>query len=175
VGSLIHIVRYQLTAKQPDFVEFENMSYDNRTPGNDRVYDLSDNGGAPVAGKVLMLEDDNEFSELLKAFLESNSLDVTCVANGVEGLRKIMTTDFDVILCDMVMPSLPGDMFYLAVERTKPHLCRRFIFMTGYKAVPKVDAFIRKVQGLVLWKPFQMQDLMAMVQTVQRQNAEQKT
>jgi hypothetical protein len=50
-------------------------------------------------------------------------------------------------------------MFYMAVERIKPHLCKRFIFMTGYKGDPKYDAFVRKIKGLVLWKPFHLQDL----------------
>ncbi len=147
------------------------MSSQNNTPDQERVYDLSEEGGAAASGKILILEDEAEFSDLLQEFLEANGFEVACVHNGVEGLRKIMTTDFDAILCDMVMPNLPGDMFYLAVERTKPRLCKRFIFMTGYKAVPKVDAFISKVQGQVLWKPFPMHDLLALVQTVVRQGA----
>jgi DNA-binding NtrC family response regulator len=141
-------------------------------PVNERVFDLSNEGTISSSIKILMLEDDVEFADLLRAFFESHSFQVTCVANGVEGLRQTMATDFDVILCDMVMPNLPGDMFYLAVERTRPHLARRFIFMTGYKAVPKVDEFIRRVQGLVLWKPFQMQELLDVIQTILHQNRE---
>jgi DNA-binding response OmpR family regulator len=143
-------------------------------PFNERVFELSDDGPATGTEKILMLEDDIEFADLIKAFLESHSFQVTCVSNGVEGLRQTMSSDFDVILCDMVMPNLPGDMFYLAVERTKPHLARRFIFMTGYKAIPKVDEFIRKVQGLVLWKPFQMQELLDLIQAIRRRNQEQQ-
>jgi len=141
-------------------------------PVNERVFDLSNEETINTSIKILMLEDDVEFAELLRAFFESHSFQVTCVANGVEGLRQTMATDFDVILCDMVMPNLPGDMFYLAVERTRPHLSRRFIFMTGYKAVPKVDEFIRRVRGQVLWKPFQLQELLDVIQTILHQNRE---
>ena len=87
--------------------------------------------------------------------MRAHSFQVTCVPSGVEGLRQIMARDFDVILCDMVMPHVPGDMFYLAVERTKPALCKRFVFMTGYRADPKIDSFLRKTGGYVLWKPFE--------------------
>jgi DNA-binding NarL/FixJ family response regulator len=88
------------------------------------------------------------------------------VPSGVEGLKHIMAVDFHVILCDLVMPNLPGDMFYLAVERIKPQLCKRFIFMTGHGADPKWDAFIRKVRGLVLFKPFPLHDLLAAIHNV---------
>jgi hypothetical protein len=66
----------------------------------------------------------------------------------------------------MVMPNLPGDMFYLAVERTKPGLCKRFLFMTGHAADPKWDSFIRKVNGVILWKPFELHELMERIALV---------
>jgi DNA-binding NtrC family response regulator len=144
-------------------------------PVKECVYVLSDEGAGHGSAKILMLEDDAALAELMRSFLESHSFQVTGATNGVEGLHQTMATDFDVILCDMVMPKLPGDMFYLAVERTKPHLLRRFVFLTGYRAIPKVAEFIRKVNGRALWKPFPMQELLETIQTVLRQNREQNS
>jgi DNA-binding NarL/FixJ family response regulator len=84
----------------------------------------------------------------------------------VEGLKKILADDYSVILCDMVMPNFPGDMFYLAVERARPHLCKRFIFMTGHKGERKIEQFIRRIRGLMLWKPFEMHVLFDTIQSV---------
>src|SRR6266550_4111111 len=117
---------------------------------------------------ILLLEDDDELAVTLQGFLESCSCKVTRLENGVEGLRRIMVEDFDLVLCDLVMPTFPGDKFYLAVERVKPALCKRFIFMTGHKADPKWDSFIRSVRGLILWKPFQMHDLLIAMRTILR-------
>ena len=117
-------------------------------------------------GSALLLEDNVDLASSLKEFLELYSWKTVHVTNGVNGLRKLMVMDFDVILCDMVMPAFPGDMFYRAVERVKPSLCRRFVFMTGHKADPKWDNFIREIGGLILWKPFQMHELVEAVQTV---------
>ena len=117
--------------------------------------------------KVLLLEDDEDFRDIIKEFLESHFYNVVTVRNGVEGVREIMASDFEVILCDMMMPTLPGDMFYLAVERMRPHLCDRFIFMTGYKGDGKVAAFIKKVSGTMLNKPFLVNDLLEMIAFVQ--------
>jgi DNA-binding NarL/FixJ family response regulator len=57
------------------------------------------------------------------------------------------------------MPNMRGDMFYKAVERTKPRLCKRFVFMTGHQTNKEVNDFIRGIRGLVLWKPFEMHQL----------------
>ena len=112
---------------------------------------------------VLLLDDDEQLAEALKALLESHNFVVTVVHNGVEGVREVMTMDFDVVLCDMNMPQMPGDMFYLAVQRTKPHLCSRFLFITAESGNPKVEEFIKGVNGLVLFKPVQTDELVRMI------------
>ena len=132
--------------------------------------DQSWNAAHIYTRSILLLEDDDQFASILQEFLELYSCRVTRARNGVEGLQQIIRTDFDVILCDMVMPTFPGDKFYIAVERVKPILCKRFIFMTGHKADPKWDSFIRSVRGLILWKPFQMHDLLIAMRTVFRRS-----
>ncbi|MDB6058557.1 MAG: Sensory box histidine kinase/response regulator, partial [Verrucomicrobiales bacterium] len=99
-------------------------------------------------------------TEVLKLHLEMNSWEVVAVSNGAEGLKHVMERDFDIIVCDMMMEKLAGDMFYTAVERSKPHLCKRFVFMTGYKGNQRIEDFIRKVNGLMLWKPFEAYELL---------------
>ncbi|MDP9291231.1 MAG: response regulator [Verrucomicrobiota bacterium] len=119
------------------------------------------------SAKILFLEDDVAFKDAITDFLESQFYAVTGVPSGVEGVREIMANDFDVIVCDMMMPSLPGDMFYYAVERMRPYLCARFIFITGAKGDKKIHEFIRKVNGTILMKPFHVQDLLETIRFVQ--------
>ncbi len=128
---------------------------------------LPENSMRTHSKRILLLEDDEDFRNIIKEFLESHLYDVVTVRNGVEGVREIMASDFEVILCDMMMPTLPGDMFYLAVERMRPHLCDRFIFMTGYKGDGKVADFVKKVSGTMLNKPFLVDDLLEMIAFVQ--------
>ena len=118
---------------------------------------------------VLLLDDDMEFVEALKALLESHNFLVTTVENGADGLREIMSLDFDVIICDLIMPHMPGDMFYLAVKKTKPHLCNRFIFITGHSENPRVDQFLKQVDGLVLIKPVLADELVGAISLVLKQ------
>jgi CheY-like chemotaxis protein len=103
--------------------------------------------------------------------LESHNFLVTTVGNGVEGVREIMRFDFDIIMCDMMMPRMPGDMFYFAVERTKPQLCPRFIFITGYPDKPEVVNFLGGLpEAVVLTKPVSQDDLIRTISFVLKRN-----
>jgi DNA-binding response OmpR family regulator len=126
--------------------------------------------GTSVKRKILVLEDDDAFQSFLKRLLTQEGFDVIAVHNGVDGVRQILANDFDAILCDLIMPTLPGDMFYRAVERMRPHLCRRFIFMTGQYGQVKVREFLTTTGGTILLKPFQIDDLREMLAFVELRN-----
>jgi CheY-like chemotaxis protein len=108
------------------------------------------------AGRVLLLEDRDDFREVLRDHLVFRSYEVTSVPSGVEGLREIMKGAFDLIICDMMMPQVGGEMFYWAVTRVRPATARRFIFFTGHKNNPAIEFFFRRVNATVLFKPFKL-------------------
>lgn len=112
---------------------------------------------------ILLVEDDADLALLLKDYLESYFYQVTTVTNGVDGLNAILDADFDVILCDVVMPKMPGDIFYYAVHRVQPRLCERFIFITAHRENPRVVEFLNQVSEMVLMKPFHLDDLLEMI------------
>ncbi|NBR85137.1 MAG: response regulator [Verrucomicrobia bacterium] len=109
---------------------------------------------------VLVVDDDVELAMMYKELLGSQGYIVNTAPNGVEALKLLMRLEVDAVICDMMMPHMPGDMFYLAVERVKPHLCQRFIFVTSYEGNPKIEAFFKKVNGIVLYKPTTLGKLM---------------
>ncbi len=118
--------------------------------------------------RILMLEDDHDLAQALVDLLGTEGFEVTHCHNGAEGLKALLNREFHVLLCDMVMPAFPGDMFYRAVRQIRPELCERFIFMTGHRTDRKIDQFIRTVRGLMLWKPFAAHELLRAVQHVLR-------
>lgn len=123
--------------------------------------------GAPPKKKVLLLEDDCAFKDVMSVLLQESGLEVIAVQNGVEGVHEVLASDFEVIICDMMMPALPGDMFYRAVERMRPHLCDRFVFMTGHRHNEKLNEFLDAVEGIVLHKPFHVDDLLELIAFIQ--------
>jgi CheY-like chemotaxis protein len=109
--------------------------------------------------RVLLLEDRDDFREVLHDHLVCCSYEVTSVPSGVEGLREIMKGTFDLIICDMMMPQVGGEMFYWAVTRVRPAAAQRFIFFTGHQNNPAINFFFRRVNATVLIKPFKLKAL----------------
>ncbi len=102
---------------------------------------------------VLVVDDDVELAMIYKELLGSQGYIVSVSPNGAEALKFLMKQDVDAIICDMMMPHMAGDMFYMAVERVKPQLCQRFIFVTAYDSNPKILEFFKKVKAVPLYKP----------------------
>lgn len=146
----------------------------NQAYQEEKTHEIPDDLSLAEAKRILLLEDDGDLAKLLRELLESAQYRVTVVSNGAEGLQQLLAQEYDAIVCDMIMPNFPGDMFYLAVQRSRPHLCRRFVFTSGHRADPKVDLFIRSVRGLVLWKPFQPHELLEALKTILRRGASPK-
>ena len=116
--------------------------------------------------RVLLLEDRDDFRDVLRDYLATCSFEVVSVNSGVEGLREIMNGFFDVILCDMLMPRMGGEMFYWAVTRARPATARRFIFFTGHKNNPAIEFFFKRIKARVLYKPFKLSLLDAAIQEI---------
>ena len=127
------------------------------------VPDRLPDAAASEKGRVLLLEDDASFRELITEFLTERGYTVVAVHNGTEGVREVLAGDFALILCDLMMPSVPGDTFYRTVERVRPHLASRFVFMTGHCNDERTNAFIQSVGGYLIQKPFPLADLLDLI------------
>jgi DNA-binding NtrC family response regulator len=122
--------------------------------------------------RVLLLEDRDDFREILRDYLVTCAFHVVSVNSGIEGLREIMNNGgFDVILCDMLMPRMGGEMFYWAVTRVRPATRERFIFFTGHKNNPAIEFFFRRINARVLFKPFKLAALDSAIREVLRKLA----
>jgi CheY-like chemotaxis protein len=113
---------------------------------------------------VLIVDDDLELSSIYQHLLETFNYEVNIAANGKVALEKILSRDVDAIICDLRMPELEGDLFYSTIERVKPYLCRRFIFLTGAADDPKYHSFLSQVKSPVLLKPVHPERLLMELQ-----------
>jgi CheY-like chemotaxis protein len=116
--------------------------------------------------KVLLLEDRDDFREVLHEYLASRFYAVTSVQSGIEGLREVMKARFDLVICDMMMPQMGGEMFYWAVTRVRPATAKHFIFFSGHKNNPRMEFFFRRVNATVIYKPFKLSILDSVIRDV---------
>jgi CheY-like chemotaxis protein len=118
-----------------------------------------DHGGDSEKGHILLVEDDPFFRDIMKNFLAEQGYEASAVGNGNDGVREVETRDFDAVVCDIQMPGMAGPIFFRTVEKIRPHLAERFIFMTGYRTDASLREFIHTVNGMLLSKPFHLDEL----------------
>lgn len=58
--------------------------------------------------KILVIDDEKSIRNTLKDILEFEKHEVQDAADGMEGLKKIESEKFDVVLCDIKMPKMDG-------------------------------------------------------------------
>ena len=127
------------------------------------IFTVENQESATPKKRVLVVDDDLELTMLYEQLLE-DQYEVSTASDGALALQQVLHQDVDAILCDLRMPELEGDLFYRAVERAKPDLCRRFIFITGAAEEPKYQSFLSQVKPPVLHKPLQPAQLLAELQ-----------
>jgi two-component system, cell cycle sensor histidine kinase and response regulator CckA len=85
-----------------------------------------------AGGKVLLVEDEDMVRNVAERALSRAGYDVTSCANGEEGLAAILegTTQFDIVVSDVVMPGMDGPAMVRAIRAKLPQI--PVLFMSGY-------------------------------------------
>ena len=90
--------------------------------------------------------------------------EVVTTTRGREALDWIARgDDFDVIICDLMMPELSGQEFYQALLADRPDLAERMIFLTGGAFTPEAQAFLDGSPQPRLSKPFDPVELRTVI------------
>lgn len=108
---------------------------------------------------VLLVDDDKQLASALQWILKDENFLVDVAYDGEEALLKVKVHEYDVVICDLMMPRLRGDQFYLEAEKLRPELAERFIFITGFAGDSGMKEFLQQRQLKHLAKPFQIQEL----------------
>jgi len=122
--------------------------------------------------KILIIEDEKNISSFVKMELEFEGYSTQVIEDGKQGLDEAVNNDYDLILLDLMLPSLNG------IE-----VCRRLkkekdtpIIMLSAK-----DSVMDKVSGLQMGaddyiaKPFAIEELLARIQVVFRRESNSKS
>ena len=75
------------------------------------------NGQKTAFTKVLIVDDDNDTTELLKIILAPNEFDVVTANSGQEGIDMARSFNPDVMVVDLLMPGMDGIMVCKEVRK----------------------------------------------------------
>ncbi|GKW54171.1 response regulator [Pseudoalteromonas shioyasakiensis] len=115
--------------------------------------------------KLLMIDDDTGLCELLSEYLSAQGFTVECVHDGAEGLKQAIKHNYELILLDVMLPSMDG---FDVLKQLRQHKLTPVIMLTA-----KGEDFDR-IFGLELGaddyipKPFNHRELLARVKAITR-------
>jgi two-component system response regulator MprA len=115
--------------------------------------------------KVLVVEDDDAIRALLVAALRREPFDVHAAVNGADALTLTRSSEYAVILLDLMMPIVTGVEFLQAFHDANPHSRTVVFVMTAFDDVTVRHIAPNLVHGIV-HKPFDVPQLVAMVREV---------
>jgi PAS domain S-box-containing protein len=118
-----------------------------------------------ASGRILVVEDNTDVTEVARAILEDLGYEVVTAANGQEAL-DILAQDaaFDLMLSDIVMPILGG--LELAREVTQRYPAIRILMTSGFASPVAVREQAAELGYAVLPKPYRRAILAARVRAL---------
>lgn len=107
----------------------------------------------PSSARVLVIDDEIRMASALRRLL-SDEFETEATTRAEEAL-ELLTSDawFDVILCDVMMPSMTGIELRDRVHAVRPDLAARIVFVTGGIVMAHLRDRLDATPNTVLEKP----------------------
>jgi len=110
-----------------------------------------------MAEKILVIEDDAAFREMLVEALTSKGFEPQSVGSVEEGLRRLAETSFELVLTDVMLPGKSGIEAISLIRDMAPST--DVIVMTGYSTREKALEAVRRGAYDFFSKPFSLTEL----------------
>jgi DNA-binding NtrC family response regulator len=111
--------------------------------------------------KVLLVDDEEEFTALLAERMHSRGFDVDITSSGINALQKIDDKTYDVIILDLYMPEMDGIETLKNLLMKNPDL--QIIFLTGHATLEKGIEAVKLGASDFMEKPVDMDKLIEKV------------
>ena len=118
---------------------------------------------------IIIVDDEPALVRTLTRVL-SRDYEVTGFGDACEALAYLQGGgDFDVVLCDLMMPKKSGADLYRELSATMPEAAGKFLFVYGGVFTESVQAFLGSVPNLRIEKPFDTTTLREAIANLLRQ------
>lgn len=121
-----------------------------------------------IKAKILLVEDDPNFGNVLKNYLELQGYDVHLKRDGMEGLDAFQTKKYDICILDVMMPKMDG--FTLAQNMRELNKQIPIIFLTAKGMKEDMLKGYRSGADDYLTKPFDTEVLLHKIEAVLRRS-----
>ncbi len=109
-------------------------------------------------GRILIIDDDKDITDLFAIYLESNGYNVYTYTNPVEAFNNFRNNSHDLILLDLKMPNLDGMTLYHKIKEIDNNVI--ICFSTAdINYIQQLQKGIIDIEKIVLYKPVLLKDL----------------
>jgi PAS domain S-box-containing protein len=114
-------------------------------------------------GRVLVVDDESAIGAYAQRAL-GREHDVVALTDAAEAVRRIAGGErFDVILCDLMMPTVTGLDLHTELATIAPDQAAAIVFITGGVFTPRTSAALNRLTNPRLEKPFDLETLRRLV------------
>ncbi len=115
---------------------------------------------------ILIVDDDLSTCETMEDILREKGYSTAHASNGEEAIKIVTEKDFNIVFIDVKMPVMNGLEIYLVLRKIRP--CIKVVMMTAYRQETQnlVEEAIRQSVYSCLYKPFDTQKLIVVVEEV---------
>jgi CheY-like chemotaxis protein len=131
------------------------------------------NEAAPIkAGRILVIDDDGRVREALAEMLSSAGHIVERVGSASEGLARLETGSFNVVITDLSMPEMDGWAVAREIRDRWPSL--KIVLITGFALTQDVVAQNAGLVDKVIFKPTRLDEISMTIAHILAEPVEQK-
>lgn len=120
--------------------------------------------GGPVEGsndRILLIDDEQRILNFVRRGLEAEGLSVDVAQDGAEGLRRALSTAYDLVILDLVMPDVDGHLVLRRLLERKP--TQPVLILSALNdTATKVECLQQGAEDYIA-KPFSLEELLARV------------
>ena len=125
-----------------------------------------------IPTRVLLVDDEKDFVEMLSLRLEEEGEDVTSVYSGQECLDILKEKHIDVVILDILMPGMDGITTLKEIKNRFPLV--EVIMLTGHGTTESAVAGMKLGAFDYLLKPAYFEDLTAKLEAARKRKDEQE-
>lgn len=114
--------------------------------------------------KILIIDDEQGWRDLLYYELTMEGFKAITVQSGEEGVKIVEDNGFILIIIDIRMPGIDGIETIKKIKQIKPDM--KFIMVTGYAEEEKIKKGIELGAATYFYKPLELDRLMTTVKEI---------
>lgn len=119
-------------------------------------------------GRILIIEDDSDIARFIEVILRDKGFDVAIEADGDAGFARIKHEDFDLVICNFVMPGLRGDEVVQRVRVDPRTRNLPVVMLTSQAGADRVASGMAAGADDYVLKPFDPIEFVARIRAVLR-------